>query len=44
MGVSFQFTTQKMTEPFSTPEVDNVLRTGTKNARRCGGITRWAAS
>ena len=44
MGVSFQFHTQKTPEPVTAPMVDNVQRTGTKNASRCGDIVRGAAS
>ncbi len=41
MGVYFHFRHPKTSKPVTAPKEDNVRRTGTKNARRCGHMALW---
>ena len=41
VGVYFHFRHPKTSKPVTAPKEDNVRRTGTKNARRCGHMALW---
>jgi hypothetical protein len=40
----FSAATRKTPKPVTAPKEDKILRTGTKNARRCGEMATWGCS